>query len=185
MCRVTVVTPPDAVLSVADAKAHLRVEHADEDDYIEACVAAATGHIDGPDGWLGRCIGLQTLELRQDRFDGDILLPYPPIVEVEGVSYVGTDQVEQDLDSGEYEAIGTRVVLAYAKAWPSTSGQPESVRVRYVAGYETIPPAILAAIKLMVGDLYGQRESVAVGGLAPVDMSVTVQRLLAPFRDWR
>ena len=55
--RVFVVTPPEPVVSIDEAKDHLRVDGDGEDALIEGLVAAATGHIDGPNGWLGRAIG--------------------------------------------------------------------------------------------------------------------------------
>ncbi len=182
--RVVVVTPPAAVVSTVDQKAHLRVEHSDDDTFIAACISAATSHIDGPAGWLGRAIGQQTLQVRLDEFDDTMPLPFPPVISVSAVTYLDTAEAQQTLATSVYEVQGDRVVLAANQSWPSRSSQPESVRVSYVAGYATIPAAILAAIKIMTADLYAHRESAAVGSPTAVNMSVTVQRLLAPFRVW-
>lgn len=90
--RVVVITPPEPIVSAEEAKRHLRLIEVDgdgnvlpneEDDYIEALIAAAQQWIDGPGGWLGRCVGVQTLEVSgrpacwpDDRF------PYPPFINV-------------------------------------------------------------------------------------------------------
>jgi hypothetical protein len=47
-----------------------------------------------------------------------------------------------------------------------------------------VPAPIKAAVLLMVGDLYENRETVAEGAPAPVEMSMTVERLLSPYRVW-
>ncbi len=45
-------------------KAHLRVDGDEENDLIQAYIAAAQATIDGPGGWLGRALGKQTIEYR-------------------------------------------------------------------------------------------------------------------------
>ena len=58
---VTAATEP--ILTLEEAKLHLRVDHDDDDDLIEALVAAVTARLDGRDGILGRCLRAQTWEL--------------------------------------------------------------------------------------------------------------------------
>ncbi|TDW65355.1 putative phiE125 gp8 family phage protein [Novosphingobium sp. PhB55] len=183
-----VLTPPEPVVSVPDAKAHLRVLHADEDALIATYIAAATAHIDGPDGWLGRAIGIQTLEMRLPTFGncGAITLPYPPAVDIESVAYVNALGDSVELASDQYELSGGVLRPAWptsfpVAAWRGAAG--ETVRIRWKAGYADLPPAIQAAILLMVGDLYANRETAAVGsGSAPIPMSTTVETLLSPLR---
>ena len=55
------VTPPTAeIVSLDDAKAHLRVDHDHEDALIQVYLDAATSWVDGFDGVLGRCVLEQT-----------------------------------------------------------------------------------------------------------------------------
>lgn len=182
--RVFVVTPPEPVISLSEAKDHLRVRHNDEDALITAYVAAATGHIDGPDGWLGRAIGVQTLEayLCAPTFDRIIHLPYPPAVEVESIE-ARTASGWDTVGPAVYEVRGSEVWRTASSSWPAWISDPEAVRVIYQAGYEIVPPAIRAAILLMVGDLYANRETVSAGQIATsIPMSTTVENLLSPFR---
>lgn len=182
---VFVVAPPDPDIDLELVKTHLRVEDDDDDVLIEAFIAAACAHIDGPQGWLGRCIWSQTLELRQNVFCGPIRLPYGPVTEIVSVKYVDSAGAEQTLAEAGYVLLTDGAVdLAHGASWPSHRGDAEGVRIRYVAGFETLPPAILSAVLLMVGDLYLNRETVGeVTG--QIQMSMTVQALLAPFRNWR
>lgn len=181
--RAVVITPPEAFVSLEDAKLHLRVTDDDSDAMITAYIAAACAHIDGPEGWLGRAIGQQTIEARSCYFSEDSWrLPYPPVISVTSVKYLDTNGVEQTLTTDQYEVRGDRIVQAYDVTWPSVRSDSESVRVRYQAGYATIPPAITAAVLLMVGDLFNFRETAIEGNANAVPMSPTVEALLSPFR---
>lgn len=186
--RVLVVTPPEPVIALEEAKQHLRVRGGAEDALIAAYVAAATGHIDGPDGWLGRAIGVQTLEARfgWHEVGYDFLtLPYPPMLELVSINYLDAAGAERAVALGDITAMGATLAWGATAPWVGGSLNREAVRVRYRAGYETLPPAIRAAILLMVGDLYENRETVALGSSSAIPMSTTIERLLAPFRVWR
>lgn len=194
-----VITPPDdPVVSLAEAKAHLRVDHADDDDYIEALVAVAGATIDGPDGWLGRCLVEQTLEWRGDEFGCDIQLPYPPIIDIVSVKYTDDAGVEQTVAPADYHLVGApsmpRLALNYGSFWPTPRWQSEAVRIRYTAGWPvtiegagdqavttwTGPAPIRHAILLMVSELYENRE--AASDSARVELPFAVQALLSTYR---
>lgn len=192
--RVVVITPPPRIVSVADAKAHLRVDDNAEDALIEAFSDAAQAHIDGPDGRLGRSLGIQTLELRRCGFPTWIELPFGPVRSVASVKYIDQDGVEQTLDPSAYAVHGDIIACAHGVSWPSVRSERESVRIRYDAGYpdtegaepkSTVPAPVVAAIKLTIGDLFENRASVAPGSRPKIEMSTTVERLLMPFRVWR
>jgi uncharacterized phiE125 gp8 family phage protein len=199
--RVTVITPPAPVVTWEEAKAHLRLDGDDEQVMVEGLIAAATANIDGPSGWLGRALGLQTLELRMDAFGLDaIALEYPPAVDVVSIEYVDAAGVIALLDEDEFELVGQLLRPAWTKSWPSAQWRGcdgEAVRIRYRAGYvvnpnadpivPNIPAPIRAAILLMVGDLYRFRTTASDMNLAPsaIPMSMTVESLLQPFRVYR
>ncbi len=182
--RVVVITPPAPVVAWAEADAHLKLDgNTDQQAEVEAMVAAATAHIDGPTGWLGRAIGVQTLEARFDGFDCDLRLPFPPVSSVTSVKYLDGDGVEQTLAADLYDDFGGLLEPAFGGRWPTARRVREAVRVRYVAGYATLPHPIRAAILLMVGDLYRNRGEAVIGTISgQVAMSTTVTNLLAPFR---
>lgn len=196
--RVTVITPPEAVVSWAEADAHLRLSgYTAEQAFVEGLVAAVTGHLDGPDGWLGRALGAQTLEAKLDSFaamDG-LRLPYPPLIDVASIKYLDSSGDEQTADPSSYEIRGDRIGLAYGQSWPTPLDHPESVRVRYRAGYvanpeadplvNALPAAIRAAILLMVSDLFENRGSVVTGTIASeIPMQGAVRNLLGPYQIW-
>lgn len=188
--RVLVITPPAPLVTWADADAHLRLS-GDETDrlYVEGLIAAATAHIDGPEGWLGRALGVQTLEARfsaaaSSRF---LRLPYPPFLEFVSGLYVDELGVEQELVAEDLEVLGSDL-SAVSGVFP-WSGRPlrrEAVRVRYKAGYPNgVPAPIRVAILMMVGDMYRNRTTTQPGTQSAVPMSIKVEDLLAPFRVYR
>lgn len=76
----TRIKPADvAVVTLQEAKDHLRVDSIDEDDYIQGLLDAAVAHLDGCDGVLGWDFAPQTWEVV---FDGPVEdLPLGPVIE--------------------------------------------------------------------------------------------------------
>lgn len=182
-----------AIVSTADLKAHLRVEHTAEDTLIAAYGAAAVAHLEGADGWLGRALAEQTWELKLDDFcGGEIRLPLPPLVSVESVKYYDASDVLQTLSTAAYQVIGVngnqpgKVALNYGYSWPTVRIKREAVVVRFKVGYldpaiNALPTPISQALKLLVGHWYVQREPVLVGSIAE-ELPLTVKALLAPYQ---
>ena len=180
---VVVVTPPAPTIDLALVKADRRVDHDDDDALIQAYIDAAVSAIDGPKGWLDRATWTQTLEIRQDRFCDSIKLPYGPVQSVTSIIYVDDDGAEQTLATSVYQVSGDEVVLAHDQSWPSLRGDKDGVRVRYVAGADEAPAAIMQALRLLVGQWYESREAVNVGNIVNA-MPFAVDALLAPYRRW-
>lgn len=182
--HVTVIEPPDPLVTRTEAKRHLRVDLANTDDdaLIDGLIAGACGLVDGPGASLGRSIGEQTLEARFDEFGADdIVLPYGPILSVTSVKYLDGLNVEQTVGTDIYQRLSDgRVRLVTGAAWPTIFDDEEAVRVRYVAGYEDIPAPVKSAVLLMVGYLYANREASTEDAL----QSGAVAALLAPYRVW-
>nr|WP_317894429.1 phage head-tail connector protein [uncultured Sphingomonas sp.] len=183
--RVVVITPPEPVVTLQEAKRHLGVDDGERDTLIEAFVAAATGHIDGPDGWLGRAIGVQTLEAAVQTWaiPENIRLPFPPLIAVESISYRDADRQKVDVPADRYEVVDGLLEATGVPAWSNARPAKNGLRVRYKAGYSKLPAPIRAAILLMVGDLWRNRGEAGGAETAQrVAMSTTVENLLSPYR---
>lgn len=170
-----VLTPPLYMpISLQEAKDHLRVDTDDDDALIEALIDAATGYFDGPDGILNRALIAQTLELVLAEFPcGAIELPCPDLIEVQGIRYavLGSPDTAAltayQIDRGGIKA---RLLPAYGQSWPSVPlGLANGVTITYRAGFGghpgAVPSGLTAAIKLMLGDLYENREPVITGAI--------------------
>ncbi len=133
---VRVIIPPQPIMSSNEIPGAT----ADDAD-VEAMIAAVVGQWDGPDGWLGRAIGPQTLELALDRwFCGSLRLPYGPVIEIVSVVYVDHDGVEQTVDPSLYGKTGDFIWFRPSWRELAIGDFPEPIRIRYDAGYDGEPP---------------------------------------------
>ncbi|MFN3746698.1 MAG: hypothetical protein ACK4TL_18505 [Hyphomicrobiaceae bacterium] len=192
------VAPPDPahpVLSLDAVKAHLRVDHSDDDAVLALYRDAVIQSLDGRDGWLGRALHAQTWELRLDSFcSREIEVPLPPLIAVLSVEVLDDNDAVQALDPSMYEVIGigghnpARLVLADGPSWPSLSRRRAAIRIRFRAGYRDpdatpageVPAPIKAGALMTIGTLYENREDVLVGGVANLLPGQAAQ-LLAPY----
>lgn len=184
---VLVITSPEPLADLELAKLHLRLDGEDEDALINALIAAVSAHVDGPKGWLEACIGQQTLEWRAESLPacGRLNLPYGPAQTISSVEYLDVNGVLQTLDPAVYQLADDVLRIRAGQSFPVVAADANAVRVRWVAGYPEIPPAIVPAVLMMLGDLYAQRETFVVGTIAAkVPMSVGAEMLLSPFRRW-
>ncbi len=183
--------PTEEPLSLAEAKAHLRVDVDDEDALIGSLITAARLTTERR---CWRQIAQATLRLTLDAFPASdvIYLPRPRLVSVESVKYQDLESQQQTLYDGSYWVDATsepgRVVLRSGYAWPETNLQPGCVQIDYIAGQEPadVPADVKAAMLLIVGHLYAHRESV-VTGMTASELPLGVSALLSlhHFRDHR
>lgn len=173
------------VVSLADAKAFLRVEHDDEDVLIASLVAAAVGLVERNTGKnLTPKIVRQTLAGFPAGGSGAIALWRGPATSVVELAHDDSDGNEQLVaDFRLIEGGNGRLLPAHGESWPATASGPGTVRLTYVAGYEPADRERLQlaqAVRMLVAHWYGNREAVGAGSLAEVPFAVDA--ILAPFR---
>lgn len=182
-----VVPPSTEPLTVDEAKAHLRVTHAEEDLLIASYVEAARQRCET---FQRRAYVTQTWELTLDEFPpGAILLPRPPIQSVESVKYTDETGTVQTLDERAYvvdtDSEPGRIVPAYGTFWPFTLCTPGAVRVRFVAGYgdgaADVPEVVRMAMRFYLGHYNTNREGVVTGTIA-TELPEGAKDLLRPDR---
>lgn len=178
-------------ISLARAKAHLRVDWDDEDALIAAYLRASVGAIESR---TDRALSPQAFTEWAARFPcgyGEKLtLARDPIREIVSVTYVDADGAEQELDPADYRSIEGEpwsLIAPVAGSFPSTEERPDAVRVRYMAGYDAgdCPAELQSAVLLMLGHLYANREGVAVGANVVTPVPFAVDMLCEPFRRTR
>ena len=166
------------------------------DEMIMAMLGAAR---EWAENFTGRSIALKTYELALDEFpDDEIRLPNPPVVSIDSVIYVDADEQVQTVDPSDYVLDNSQFCEGWLKpaidfTWPATAAVMNAVKVRYVAGYadpepvssdpaaDTLPYAIRAALLLMVGHLYANREAVSLTNM-PFEVPLGAEYLLRPLR---
>jgi len=186
---VKVITPASALLTLAELRLHLKLDTTggvhEDDTIIAALLTAAHEYCEH---YTGRSFGSQTLELALDEFpSGAVQLPQGPVTSVTSVTYIDTLQAITVLSSANYVlddySAPAWLIPAYDAEWPDTLDTTNAVKVRYVAGASTLPSAVRAALLLLVGHLYENRQGVS-SGTAFTTVPLGVEALLDTQRMW-
>lgn len=171
MAEKLITAPTVEPLTLAEAKAHMRVTISAEDALITSLIVAAR---DLCERETGRALLAQTWELSLDGFTDTMPLGRAPVQSIISVEYTDANGAEQTLASTEYVLDNAsnycaRVVIAANKTWPNVqSGSINNVRIRYVAGYTdaaAVPQALKQWMLLQISHWYRNRESVNIGNI--------------------
>jgi uncharacterized phiE125 gp8 family phage protein len=192
MYRPVLVTPPAIQpITLDEAKAWLDVTYTDKDTMIGGLIAAATAHLDGWAGILGRCLCQQTWRQDFGCFWRTMPLPLAPVISIASVKYDDADNVEQTVHSSNYtlqaNSLGSYVRFNDDYSFPAIHDDEPAVRVAYVAGYADAsgvwegPADIKHAIALLVRHWFDNPSAVVVGVNAQ-SMPMGVDALLAKYR---
>ena len=169
---ILVTAPTQRVVTVSELKAHLRVDHSDDDALIEGLEAAAVAHLDGWTGVLGRPIRSQ--QWRQEFTSSErARLAMPDVTEI---------TVEAFDAAGDAVTVASTLMADYRGHWVEIVGGHDKARVTYTCGMKaTQIPAAQMAVKLLVGHWYENRETVALGA-SPQSMPFAVDALVTAMR---
>jgi uncharacterized phiE125 gp8 family phage protein len=156
-------TPP---VTLAEAKAHLRVTDTAENDLITALVAAACAAV-GEES--GRTLATETWEIADHGFDGLVKLPKSPVLALTSVKYYVDDTLTTATlaDYRLYLADDyTHVGPVELASWPISQTRPDGTVIRFTAGYSSLPVVLKHAVLLTVGHWFANREAVTVGAMS-------------------
>lgn len=121
-----------------------------------------------------------------DGFPCQFNLDWSPVQSVTWVKYRDLNGVQQTLDASQYwsslNASPPRIIPAYGVVWPETQlGRPESVEVRYVAGYDdyaAIESGILRGLYGLISLWSKLPEPVVWNGGIPKDIPHSLNALM-------
>jgi uncharacterized phiE125 gp8 family phage protein len=185
------VTGPAApLLTLADARAHLRVEDNTEDDLIETYVSAVTDMLDARYGELGIALVTQTWKQVLSEFpsSGQIILRLPPVQSVTSVTYFDADNAEQTFSTDNYTLTikddHACVDLVSGASWPQTYDRADAVSVTYVTGFgddgTDVPEGIRMAARMMLSHWFDQRSAVTDRPMS--ELPLAVRSILMKYR---
>lgn len=169
---ITAATTP--VLTLIEAKAHLRVDTSDEDALITSLITAAT---ETAEQRTGRALMAQTWELTLDAFPDAFELTRLPVASITSLKYYDGAGVLTTMAGADYvldasDDFGPAFVIpAYGTTWPSAREQVNAVALRFVSGYASaadVPDPIKSWIKLQVGAMFEHREAESTGQTYPL-----------------
>lgn len=188
-----VLTGPPALepVSLAEAKAHLRVSHAEEDALVTRLITAARAHLESS---LTRAFVTQGWTLWLDAWPADavVRLPLAPVREITSVrTYdaagipVGVPDTAWFLDAVSRPA---RLVPVGGAPWPRPGRRVNGVEITFLAGHGDlageVPEAIRQAILLLVAHWYENREPADPSApVAPLPHGIA--ELVMPYRERR
>jgi uncharacterized phiE125 gp8 family phage protein len=182
------VTPPVAEpVSLAEAKAHLRVAHADEDTLIAGLIAAARRVVEARSGLL---LMAQAWTCFRDGWpeDGAAGIPLWPVRVVDELAVFGEDDQKAPVDPAHYvvdlASRPARIMLRGSRQWPRPGRRLNGIGIRVQAGFgtaaESVPPPLRQAVLMLVAHWYHHR-----GDETPPPLPVSLDALLALFREVR
>lgn len=165
VARVTT-SPVQEPVSIAEAKAHLRVTWGDEDGLIGNLIKAAREMVES-DAEIS--LLPQTLTWYIDAFPAwEICLRRPPVNSISSITYLDQDGTSQTLSASDYRFDGysrpARITPAYNEEWPDTYQVTNAVTIVAAAGYTSvseIPQLAKQAVMMLVSHWYRNRDSVS------------------------
>jgi uncharacterized phiE125 gp8 family phage protein len=186
MSSILLIPPAAEPLSLADAKAYLRVAHADDDGLIAALIASARAHVEAQ---TRRALITQTWRHVRDAWpaDGRIAVLPAPLQSLAAARVYDAEGDTQaiDLQAFVVDAVSAPGVLSFP-LWsaPAPGRTTAGIELDIVVGYgdaaTDVPEPLRLAIRQLVAHWYENRGVAAGGGAAP--LPVTVAELIAPYR---
>lgn len=175
-------SPATEPVSLSQAKAHLRVDHSDDDAVISGMVKVARSHIEN--ACATRFATRASVTMKCDSFTDFSRLPEAPVSGVSFITYIDTTGTSQTLPTSIYElradGVEVGIVLKADQTWPTI--QPGS-RITVVAdvGYSAAPEEIGFAMLLLISQWYDNRAAVSVGETAS-ELPFAVNALISNHR---
>lgn len=175
-------------ITLAQAKAHLRLDSADEDALVAGLIAAARLHLEEV---LARAMITQSWSYLFDRWPAGstVRLPLAPVQSITVVRVYGIDDAAVVLPADTYILDGQsrppRLVRRAALAWPRPGRNANGIEIVFVAGHGSLPAEVpqplRQAILLLVAHWFERREPIEIGTTA-IPLPGMVDDLVAPYR---
>lgn len=174
-------------VSLADVKAHLRVDGDDDDLLLQAAIVSARYHVET---LTRRFLIEQTWRVYLDAWPRKriVRLPPAPLISVDAVTVYDANGDPQTVDPDDYEvdtaAVPGRVILAAAAPAPAAravNGIEIDVTVGYGPSSVDVPAALRQAVLMLVTHWYEHRGAVG-HDLAVLVAPLGFEALVAPYR---
>ncbi|MGB6119246.1 MAG: head-tail connector protein [Mesorhizobium sp.] len=182
------VEPAAEPVTLADAKAQLRIGHNSEDEFIAGLIRAARAEVEAQ---TGMALIDQSWRLALDRWPRDclVMLRRYPVREILSVTVYGPDGEAMLVDPADYEAdlIG-RPARLHVKEATAPVRRLNGIEIDFLAGFgeagADVPDLLKRAILVLVAHWYEFR---AVYGAQdqPVSVPPGFDRLISGYRQGR
>jgi uncharacterized phiE125 gp8 family phage protein len=191
MALVPTALPALEPVTLAEAKAHLRVDSDAEDVLIQSLVITSRLHIEAA---LGLALISQGWRWSLDAWprDGVLCFPIRPVQAVAEVRVLDPEGTPAVVPTAHFVLDGrgdpARLVRAGSSLLPTPGRTVAGIEIDFSAGFgpaaADVPAQIRQALLLLVAHWFENREPVALGD-SPVPVPLAVSELLAPWRGRR
>jgi uncharacterized phiE125 gp8 family phage protein len=186
MPSILLTAPAGEPVSLAEAKAFLRVEHNDDDAIIASLIAGARLQVEA---LTRRALMTQTWRLTRDVWPAGGVLPLlpAPLRALLAVRVYDPDGNAQALDPASFglDAVAAPAMLTFARgALPPPGRKAGGIEIDIECGYGAaadVPEPLRHAVRLLVAHWYEHRALVAASGEV-ASVPASVQAPIAPFR---
>ncbi len=174
-------------ITLAEAKAHLRVDGTDEDQLISSLILTSRLHIEAA---LGLALITQSWRLLLDKWPktGEVRMPLRPLQAISDVKVYDTSGTPSQVSTGNYVADVTGNpgrLVATGLGLPIPGQKANGIEIAFTAGYgdaqTDVPAPIRQALLMLVAHWYEHRDPVEIG-TPGVAIPAAVSRLLKPYR---
>ena len=175
-----VVTTPanNLVITLGDAKLHLRVDDDSEDDLITALIQSATK---SAEHHTGLKLLRETAYTLMGLFYDEVRFFRNPVYQISSITYYDKNNALQTLSTSHYYSqVVNGVYTIRFHETPETYNRMDCVKITFTCGFATaneVPQDIKSAIKLMIGHLYENRQGVLVGTITS-ELPIGIKYLL-------
>lgn len=158
------------IVSMEEAKDHLRVKGNEEYQVVENLIRAAGAYIDEVAGKIFTQrtykISLASAPYRE------MLLPVAPVLEVISANYFDAAGISQVYDHAQIDLYSTsddaRIWLKPDAETPAVYPRPDAFEITFVAGFEVVPQEIKQAALMIVSHWHLNRSETTNGNLKEI-----------------
>lgn len=182
MAAILIEPPATEPITLAEAKAFLRVEHDDDDNLVSALIVGARREVEAA---IRRVLITQTWRIVLDRWPSSarIVSPVNPLASLVAARVKAADGAPAELDPASFTLDTASVpgVIAFERANVAEPGRTlAGIELDVVAGYGTaaaVPEPLRQATQLLIARYYEHRDRIETD-----ELPATVAALLAPYR---
>ena len=188
MALVLTSAPALEPVTLAEAKAHLRVDGSAEDVLISSLIMTSRLHIEAA---LGLALINQSWKLIRDAWPAgsSVKIPIRPVQSVTQARVLAADGTPTTMSAADYVLEGQGVPPRFVRTgltWPVPGRVAAGIEISFVAGYgaapSDVPAPIRQALLMLVGHWYEHRDPIEIGS-GDTAIPKAVSDLLAPFRS--
>lgn len=170
---VRVTAPATAPITLAEAKAQMKVESSDDDTIIQRLIDAAVAFVD-VQGALGKAMITQTWGQWLSPNPSTVYLSLGPVQSVSAIKYYDANGTLQTATLADFNVFGTPNRISVSpkpdKAWPVTQMRDDAIKIEYVIGYgstsSSVPETVRHALIMLVSNWYENRETELIGTIS-------------------